>query len=42
VAVTHWVPLSFQQEVVGNAGFCGELAQTLCRNDLAIWEIRVQ
>src|SRR5262249_43296592 len=40
VAVTHWVPLSFRQEVVGNAGFSGEKAQTPCRNDRAIWEIR--
>jgi hypothetical protein len=41
VAVTHWVPLSFRQEVVGNAGFSREKAQTPCRNDRAIWEIRV-
>src|SRR5262249_55938201 len=40
LAVTHWVPLSFRQEVVGNAGFSGEKAQTPCRNDRAIWEIR--
>jgi hypothetical protein len=40
VAVTHWVPLSFRQEVVGNAGFSREKAQTPCRNDRAIWEIR--
>jgi hypothetical protein len=40
VAVTHWVPRSFQQEVVGNAGFSGENAQTPCRNDRAIWEKR--
>src|SRR5262249_7138522 len=40
VAVTHWVPRSFRQEVVGNAGFSGEKAQTPCRNDRAIWEIR--
>src|SRR5205823_2126412 len=24
LAVTHWVPLSFRHEVVGNAGFSGE------------------
>jgi hypothetical protein len=40
VAVTHWVPRSFRQEVVGNAGFSREKAQTPCRNDRAIWEIR--
>jgi hypothetical protein len=42
VAVTHWVPRSFRQEVVGNAGVSGENAQTPCRNDRVIWEIRVQ
>src|SRR5262249_37154429 len=36
----HWVPLSFRQEVVRNAGFSGEMAQTPCRNRHAIWEIR--
>src|SRR5262249_58743745 len=41
-AVTHWVPRSFRQEVVGNAGFSREKAQTPCRNDRVIWEIRVQ
>jgi hypothetical protein len=41
LAVTHWVPLSFRQEVVGNAGFSREKAQTPCRNDRTIWEIRV-
>jgi tetratricopeptide (TPR) repeat protein len=40
LAVTHWVPLSFREEVVGNAGFSREKAQTPCRNDRAIWEIR--
>src|SRR5262249_37713906 len=40
LAVTHWVPRSFRQAVVGNAGFSGEEAQTPCRNDRAIWEIR--
>jgi hypothetical protein len=40
LAVTHWVPLSFRQEVVGNAGFSREKAQTPCRNNRAIWEIR--
>src|SRR5262249_37610677 len=40
--VTHWVPRSFRQEVVGNAGFSGEKAQTPCRNDRVIWEIRDQ
>src|SRR5262249_31563657 len=39
VAVTHWVPRSFRQEVVGNAGFSGEKAQTPCRNDRIIWEM---
>src|SRR5262249_27164047 len=39
-AVTHWVPRSFRQEVVGNAGFSREKAQTPCRNDRVIWEIR--
>jgi hypothetical protein len=42
LAVTHWVPLSFRQEVVGNAGFSREKAQTPCRNNRAIWEIRAQ
>jgi hypothetical protein len=41
VAVTHWVPRSFQQEVVGNAGSSGAKAQTPCRNDRVIWEIWV-
>jgi hypothetical protein len=41
LAVTHGVPRSFQQAVVGNAGFSKEKAQTSCRNDKAIWEIRV-
>src|SRR6516165_3135330 len=41
LAVTHWVSRSLQQEVVGNAGFSGEKAQTPFRNDKAIWEIRV-
>ena len=40
LAVTHWVPRSFRQEVVGNAGFSEEKAQTPCRNDRVIWEIR--
>src|SRR4051794_19745851 len=40
LAVTHGVPRSFRQEVVGNAGFSREKAQTPCRNDRAIWEIR--
>jgi hypothetical protein len=40
VAVTHWVPRSFRQEVVGNARFSREKAQTPCRNDRVIWEIR--
>jgi hypothetical protein len=40
LALTHWVPRSFQQETVGNAGFSGENAQTPCRNNKAIWEIR--
>jgi hypothetical protein len=35
-------PRSFQQEVVGIAGFSGEKAQTPCRNDRAIWEIRAK
>jgi predicted ester cyclase len=42
LAVTHGVPRSFRQEVVGNAGFSREKAQTPCRNGRAIWEIRVQ
>src|SRR5262249_21666083 len=41
LAVTHWVPLSFRQVVVGNAGFAREKAQTPCRNYRVIWEIRV-
>src|SRR5262249_54869412 len=40
-AVTHWVPLSFRQGKVRNAGFSGEKAQTPCRNDRVIWEIQV-
>src|SRR5262249_22967414 len=40
LAVTHWVPRSFRQEVVRNAGCFREMAQTPCRNDRAIWEIR--
>src|SRR5262249_4184850 len=40
--VTPWVPRAFRQEVVGNAGFSGEKAQTPCRNDRVIWEIRDQ
>src|SRR5262249_31349704 len=40
-AFTHWVPRLFPQEVVENAGFSGQKAQTPCRNDRAIWEIRV-
>ena len=40
LAVTHWVPRSFRQEVVRNAGFSRENAQTPCQNDRAIWEIR--
>src|SRR5262249_32175950 len=41
VAVTPWVPRSFLQVVVGNAGFSREKAQTPCRNDRAIRETRV-
>jgi hypothetical protein len=40
VAVTHWVPRSLEQQVVGNAGFSGEKAQTPFRNDRVIGEIR--
>jgi hypothetical protein len=40
LAVTHWVSRSFRQEVGGNAGFFEEKAQTPCRIDRAIWEIR--
>ena len=40
LAATHRVPLSFRQEVVGNAGFYRRKAQTPCRNDRAIWVIR--
>src|SRR5262249_3713295 len=29
LAVTHWVPRSFQQEVVGNAGFSGKGANAM-------------
>src|SRR5262249_17824159 len=36
LAVTHWVPRSFQQEIVGNAGFSKEKAQTPCRNGRTI------
>jgi hypothetical protein len=39
-AFTHWVPRSFQQEVVGIAGFSEEKAQTPCRNERPTWEIR--
>jgi hypothetical protein len=42
VAVTHWVPLSFRQKMVRNAGFSGEKAQTPRRNCQAIWDIRVK
>src|SRR5262249_18210058 len=41
VAVTHWVPRSFRQEWVGNAGFSGEKAQTPCRKPRFIWEMWV-
>jgi hypothetical protein len=41
VAVTHWVPRPFRQNVVGNAGFSREKAQTPCRSGRVIWEIRV-
>lgn len=41
-ALTHWHPRSFRQEVVGNAGFSGENAQTPCRTNRVIWEIRVK
>src|SRR5262249_34377964 len=40
LAVTHWIPRSFRQEVFGNAGFPGENAQTPCRNGRVIWEIQ--
>src|SRR5262249_36517185 len=40
LAVTHWVSQSLGQEIVGNAGFSREKAQTPCRNDRAIWESR--
>jgi hypothetical protein len=42
VAVTHRVPRSFRQKAARNAGFSREKAQTPCRNDRAIWEIRDQ
>jgi hypothetical protein len=41
-ALTHGVPRSLQQEVVGNAWFSEEKAQTPCGNDRAIWEIRAK
>jgi hypothetical protein len=41
-ALTHWVSRSFQQEVVGNAGFSGEKAQTPCRKPKFIWEMWVE
>src|SRR5262249_45826798 len=37
-AVTHWVPRSFRQEVVGNAGYSREKAQTPCRTDRGVGE----
>jgi hypothetical protein len=40
-AFTRWVPRLFPQDVVENAGFSGQKAQTPCRNDRAIWEIGV-
>src|SRR5262249_38753428 len=42
VAVTHWVPRPFRQNVVGNAGFSREKAQTPCRSGRVIWELRVR
>src|SRR5262249_31204755 len=41
LAVTHWVPRSFRQERVGNAGFSRVLAQTSCRKSRSIWEMWV-
>ena len=38
MAVTHWVPRSFQQERVGSAGFSRVLAQGPCRKPRFIWE----
>jgi len=40
LAVTHWVPRSFRQEIAGNAGLSREKAQTPCRNDRVIREIQ--
>src|SRR6516225_5469589 len=39
VAVTHRVPLSFGQEVIGNVGFSRVLAQMSCRKPRFIWEM---
>src|SRR5437763_13356123 len=37
---TPWVSRPFRQDVVGHAGFAEEKAQTPCRYEPVLWEIR--